>query len=52
MDIGFLADPIDDGSVILVDAYPLGATEHRERHVFEFDAKILADELTAGRDRV
>src|SRR5205807_8082919 len=50
LDVGLLAGAVDDGGVLLVDHYLLGATEHGERDVLELDAEIFRDRLTTGQD--
>src|ERR1019366_2340468 len=49
--VGLLAGAADDRSVLLFDHYLLGAAEHVQSNLVEFDAEILADRLSAGEDR-
>ena len=49
-DIGLLAGAVDDRRILLFDAHLLGATEHLERDVFELDAKVFRNDLTAGQN--
>ena len=50
LDVGALAETLDDRRVVLVDDDLLGAAEHIDRDGLELDADILADELTARKD--
>src|SRR5258705_782468 len=51
LDVGLLASAADDGGVFLVDHHLLGATEHGERDVLEFDAGFFRNRLPAGQNR-
>src|SRR5262249_6553428 len=51
LDVGLLADALDDRGVLLVDRDALGAAEVLETHVLELHADVLADDLAAGEDR-
>src|SRR5579883_2089093 len=51
LDVLGRARTLDDRGVLLLDQDLLGLAEHVERHVLELDAEILADHLTAGKDR-
>jgi hypothetical protein len=46
-----VAGAVDDRGVLLLDAHPLGAAEHLERHVLELDAEVFGDRLTGGQRR-
>ena len=50
LDVGALAETLDDRRVVLVDDDLLGAAEHIDRDGLELNADILADELTARKD--
>ena len=50
LDVGALAETLDDRRVVLVDDDLLGATEHIDRDRLELDADILSDELAARKD--
>src|SRR5947209_8812889 len=50
-DVFFLTGTVDDRRIFLFDAHALGAAEHVERHVFELDAEVFRDHLTAGQRR-
>ena len=50
LDVLLLAGAVDDRGVLLLDAHPLGAAEHGERHVLELDAEVFRDHLAAGED--
>ena len=50
LDVGLLADAVDDRGVLLVDQHLLGLAKHGERHFLELDAEIFRDRLTAGQD--
>ena len=44
------AHPLDNGGVVLVDAYPLGPTQIVHVHIFQLDPQILGDDPTAGEN--
>src|SRR6267143_303519 len=50
LDVGLLAGAVDDGGVLLVDHHLLGAAEHGERDVLQFNAEIIRDRLAAGQN--
>ena len=50
LDVLLVAGAVDDRGVLLVDAHPLGAAEHGERHVLELDAEFFGDHLAGGED--
>src|SRR5205814_588187 len=49
-DVGFLSGAVDDRGVFLLDAHPLGAAEHLDRHVLELDAEVLGNQRAAAED--
>src|SRR5690242_5616332 len=51
LDLLFLAGTVDNCGVFLVDADLFGLAEHVQRDIFELDAEIFADYLTAGQRR-
>src|SRR5262249_46904445 len=51
LDVFFQAGAIDDRRVLLLDPDALCFAKHIESDVFELDAKVFADDLTAGQDR-
>src|SRR3974390_2556279 len=50
-DVDLLAGAVDDRGVFLLDHHLLGAPEHVQSNLVEFDAEILADGLSASEDR-
>src|SRR5229473_2852608 len=42
---------VNDRRILLFDAHALGAPEHVEGDVFELDAEVFRDDLTAGHNR-
>ena len=50
LDVGALAETLDDRRVVLVDDDLLGAAEHIDRDGLELNADILADELAARKN--
>src|SRR5690606_17886470 len=51
LDVFLGASAINDGGGFLGDFNALGSAEHVEGHVFELDAEVFRDDLTAGQDR-
>src|SRR5205807_9354223 len=47
LDVGLLAGAANDGSVFFLDPNHLGLSKLTQLDVFQLDAQILADELTA-----
>src|SRR5689334_15551739 len=48
--VRLLAGSVDYRRAVLVDTHLLCRAEHVERHAFQLDAEILADNLAAGED--
>src|SRR3954453_2667851 len=48
--VPLLAGSVDNRRAVLVDTHLLCRAEHVERHAFQLDAEILADNLAAGED--
>ncbi len=46
----FLAVAVDDGGVVLVNSDALGAAEHVDGGLVEFEADLFRDHLTAGQN--
>src|ERR1700730_2562644 len=51
LDVLLFAGAVDDRGRFLVDANPLGAAEHLQGYVFEFDAEFFRYQLSGGEDR-
>src|SRR5829696_7385585 len=49
LDVGLFAGTVNNRGVLLLDAHPLGAPEHVERHVLELDAEVFRDRLAGVR---
>jgi hypothetical protein len=50
-DVGLLSGAVDDRGVLLIDHHLFGAAEHVHCNLVEFDTEILADRLSASKNR-
>jgi len=51
LDVLLFTGTVDDRGRFLVDAHPLGTSEHLKRYIFQFDAEFFRNQLTGGQDR-